>query len=139
MNTISIVMGDWRRDGRTASLTQYISTNLSETEVERAYQEGCSIVGIDLCSVFDEKRKADESEIQKFEVAGLEDFLKSEYGLDFPFGGKTNVEVFFNNFETEDVFKLFCFLVKKGNPDFKHSVVNDEIKKIWIDCHSFFQ
>jgi len=123
MATINLVVGDWSDDGHGRTETITINTNLTRSEVQRAYKAGVELIGVDLtkevCRDY-EDHKIDDDTWKKFREAGLT---------------KTDVPVWEEE-DFEDISSLwvcpksfaylYCFIVKKGDSSFEFKVVENK-------------
>ena len=119
MYRVSLITGDFGRDGHEQSDTFYIDSNLSMDEIKEAYEKGVEIIGFDL--VTDECAEYDDNEIDKENYKKLVDHgfkysdideEEEEPELDF-----VNPEFFAN---------MYLFFVKTGNTDFVFDMIDSD-------------
>lgn len=134
MHLVTLVMGDWGHDERTAMKTLNIESNLSSQDIEEAAYKGCKITGIDFFNLFEEERELSNEAIKAFAENGFQDFLNKQYGCDRD--PSDLITHFKYRFDRDDVFDMFLFLVQKADPDFKFLKIPS--KKVYIGGSAFF-
>lgn len=74
MHTVSLVVGDWSRDGHNMSETIMIEANMTNREIEKAYKKGVVLTGIDLskeCNGY-EQSQLSEGTIERLKMIGIQ-------------------------------------------------------------------
>ncbi len=121
--TINLVIGDWSGDGHSMHQTITIESNLHVDEINKAYEKGCDILGIDfvdnICESYQDNLLSLE-DWEKFSSCGLklEDLFKHnsygsreateslECGDDIPLDVRAFVQ-------------LYLFIIQQGNSEFR--------------------
>ena len=111
---VKLVIGDWSGDGHCQSATVIIDSNFSKLDIEKSYIKGSQIIGFDLiedvCEEYEDSLIPHEV-IVKCKIQGmkLEDFF-DEYDEEYNFRDWT-----------DGFAKLYLFIVKLGDPDFRYT------------------
>lgn len=111
---VTLVVGDWSRDGHEKTDTISIESNLSPKDIEKAYKKGTKKIGVDLSKtiVADyECNVMSSADVAKFVAAGfdLQEFLGAYYEINEDGSLELGVDEFVD---------LYLFVVKTGNADF---------------------
>lgn len=123
-HTITLVLGDWSKDGHNISHNEYIKSNFSIEEIEKAYKIGAVRLNVDLtediAAGYDENSLPFE-ELKKFIDAG---FLEKYDGF-----SKDDLKSIKNKTDIEyldsDLFiELYLFTILCGNDKFKYKILN---------------
>ena len=134
---ITLVVGDWSGDGHGQTHNVIISTNLTVAEIVKAYVKGKETLGFDLedfCSEYEDsilpQRVADEI----VKLSGLP-FKEGELDDDdMDMEDLTEPHYFM---DTDLYARLWCGVVKIGNPAFQFQFITGE--EIHIGGYGLFE
>lgn len=115
-NTINLVIGDWSDDGHGKTMNFTIVSNLTQRQIENAYEKGTKIVGFDLTEDVASEYQNNTLSIQNYEK------LKS-------LGFKHKLDLCHSNdaeclwVSCDDFCEMYIFIVALGNKNFEHKHV----------------
>lgn len=112
---IPVVYGDWSGDGGGGTWRVYFWSNKPLAAWRKAFEKGCSIVGVDLAEDVgaDPERAMDESDLEKLRAAGF------DYEMQAKPDANGRLEVYCDEFEA-----MTMFVIGKGDPKIKHAAIN---------------
>lgn len=126
-HSISLVLGDWSRDGHGKVATFYIRSNLTKEELSKAYSDGVKVVKVDLtenvCRHYEDYHIAKETIAKFCEVPILCELLKAyiEDPMEEYFDSATGKVLC-----DEDLFgELWLAICKVGSPEFTFEYVEE--------------
>lgn len=115
LHVTNLTMGDWSYDGHNQTSVKTIVSNLSTKQIEEAYKAGTKIVGFDLTK--DVARDYEDTELP----SEFADMLR-KHGFDVDSEIEKHVDEENGFILWIDTFpKIFFFIVKLGNPDFRYA------------------
>lgn len=116
---LKIVVGDWSHDGHGRTESILIKSNRSYAQLDAAYLKGSSIVGFNIVKFVGSEWDScciSKEEFLKLRELGLpKSCLEVEPYLDHDY---KEVRVC-----TDDYMRLYLFIVKLGDPEFRYKIV----------------
>jgi len=130
-NVIVLVLGDWSHDGHSKSSIITIRSNLTKSEIEKAYEAGSKEVGFsftaDVCS--SDNNLITQEQIELLENADIDtsDILPPQAWTE---GSSVDEECFFD---------IYMEIVELGNPELEWERIYHEENHIRIDGYGLFR
>jgi hypothetical protein len=138
-----ILLGDTSGDGHSQSESFLIESNLSRSEISKAYDKGTEILGLEYRTNYGGVERIRYKGISNF-CEDYEDSEIPEYFIDLlgMHGVLDKVG------DREDLFEGYCYsdqflqiylgIVKLGDPTFTHKIISDNVQSIDIGGYGLF-
>ena len=125
-NTVTLIMGDPSHDGHNQTETFIVRTNLTQVQIEAAYQQGVQIIGFDL--VKDVANRYEESFIEHDDFLKLIDSgfiheLDEWQTQEFADGDGIDVDC-------ELFLGIYFYFVLRGDPNFVYEKIDNGMIEI---------
>lgn len=136
-NTINIVVGDWSRDGHGHTETMSIKSNFTNIQIEKAFKEGCKIIGFDFGSNVAAEYQSSELDLEEshkiFNQINMQEAqeIADKFETNTTFSSSEVV-----NLDVGSYTALWLMFVKLSSPEFEFEIV--EQQKLYIDGYGLF-
>jgi hypothetical protein len=136
--TITLVAGDWSHDGHSISHNEWIKSNLTSKEIQKAYKDGVEKIGVDLSEDICAEYGEESLEFQYFKKFIDAGFLKFGFELNKNDLKSIEKEEDIEYLDSDFFVALYLFTVFVGNGEFKYEMVENEENNIDIGAYGLF-
>lgn len=136
---VTLVVGDWSNDGHGQTSTLQIESNFNSRKIEKAYQKGTKLVGVDLdedvaCDY--EEPYMSRTQLEAFEKAGITTKEWAGVESDMLFDDDDVDRITMNK---DTYVRLYCLIVKLGDPKFEFSFIPyNQVESVNVGGYGLF-